>query len=104
MSEKSQNLMNSFLDEARAQAASVRQTKELAAQLRVALLLRAEVQERIKISRAALYAKLNPVDPAYDPTFPVPVRVGARAVRWIESEVDSYIASLPRTRSVEAAA
>jgi prophage regulatory protein len=76
------------------------QQKQVVAQLRIALLLRSEVQERIKISRAALYAKLNPVDPAYDPTFPIPIRIGARAVRWIESEVDAYIASLPRARSV----
>lgn len=69
-------------------------------QLRLALLKREEVLERIKISRAALYAKLNPVDPAFDPAFPVPIRIGSRAVRWIESEVEVYIASLPRARQI----
>ena len=31
--------------------------------------------------------------------FPTPVRVGARGVRWIESEVVEYIRSRPRVRS-----
>lgn len=62
------------------------------------LLRRIEVQDRLSISRAALYAKLNPSDPSHDPAFPIPIRIGQRAVRWIESEVDAYIAALPRTR------
>ena len=69
-------------------------------QLKLALLKRIEVQRRLNIARATLYAKLNPEDPSYDPAFPVPVRIGARAVRWIESEVEAYIASLPRTRMI----
>lgn len=63
-----------------------------------------QVRERLGISRAALYQRLDPNDPAYDANFPIPIRVGARAVRWIESEVDAYIASLPRARRIGDAA
>lgn len=76
------------------------EAKTIASAMYLSLMTRSEVLERIKISRAALYAKLNPLDPSYDSTFPVPIRVGTRAVRWIESEVDSYIASLPRARRI----
>lgn len=68
------------------------------ATLGLALLKRVQVEERLRISRAALYAKLNPDDPAHDPAFPIPIRIGARAVRWVESEIEAYILSLPRTR------
>lgn len=101
---QSRTFEDSLTSEAHAQATKLRQEKEYVAQLRIALLMCSEVQEKIKISRAALYAKLNPVDPAYDPAFPVPIRVGARAVRWIESEIDAYIAALPRARSASCVA
>jgi predicted DNA-binding transcriptional regulator AlpA len=31
-----------------------------------------------------------------DINFPVPVKVGARSIRYIEAEIDDYIYSLPR--------
>ena len=41
-------------------------------------------------SRSTIYAKLrrNPKRPSdYDPSFPKPVAVGAKAVGWIEAEI-----------------
>jgi prophage regulatory protein len=58
-----------------------------------------DVDRRCGISRSSRYAKLDPRSPAFDTNFPVPVRIGPNTVRWIESEVDAYIAALPRTRS-----
>ena len=65
------------------------------------LLRRVEVEARTKLSRAALYAKLCPKDACFDPSFPVPIRIGACSVRWIEEEIDSWIESRPRARQHE---
>lgn len=65
---------------------------------KVKLLRGREVDRKTGTSRSSRYAKLDPNNPAFDPRYPVPVRVGANSVRWIESEVDTYIAGLPRTR------
>ena len=68
---------------------------------RATLLRGKEVDKKIGTGRSSRYAKQDPKNPAYDPTFPVPVRIGANSVRYIESEVDAYIAALPRTRNSE---
>lgn len=60
------------------------------------ILRRKQVEVRTGLSRSAIYAKLrrNPKRPSdYDPTFPRPVSVGARAVGWIESELDAWLAA-----------
>ena len=62
------------------------------------LLRRTEVEARTKLSRAALYAKLSPNDASFDPSFPVPIRISACSIRWIEEEIDSWIESRPRAR------
>lgn len=52
------------------------------------------VEARTGLSRSTIYAKLrhNPKRPCdYDPTFPKPVAVGAKAVGWVEAEVDAWI-------------
>ena len=62
-----------------------------------------EVDQKIGTCRSSRYAKQDPKNAAYDPAFPVPVRNGANSVRYIESEIDAYIAALPRTRNNEGA-
>lgn len=47
------------------------------------LLRRREVQSRTGLSRSAIYA---------DKAFPRSIRIGARAVAWVESEVAGWIA------------
>ena len=37
-----------------------------------------------------------------DINFPVPVKVGARSIRYLESEIDDYIHSLPRSDPFDA--
>ena len=54
------------------------------------------VKARTGLSRSSIYAKLrpNPRRPGdYDPTVPKPVSVGARAVGWIEAEIEAWIAA-----------
>lgn len=70
----------------------------MTAQIQTALtiLRRKQVEARTGLSRSAIYARLrpNPKRPGdYDPTFPKPVSVGARAVGWIEAEIDKWIAA-----------
>ena len=60
------------------------------------IIRRQQVEARTGLSRSAIYARLrrNPKRPHdYDPTFPRPISIGARAVGWIASEVDAWIAA-----------
>ena len=68
----------------------------MAAQIQSALtiLRRKQVEARIGLSRSAIYAKLrhNPKRPGdFDPSFPKPISVGAKAVGWIEAEIDAWL-------------
>ena len=61
----------------------------------IRILRRKQVEARTGLSRSSIYAKLrhNPKRPSdYDPTFPKPVSVGAKAVGWIEAEVNDWLA------------
>ena len=54
-------------------------------------LTRPEVERRTGLSRSTLYRKMR------DGTFPVPLKVSARAVRWRESDIRAYVDSRPRS-------
>ena len=54
------------------------------------LLHRAEVERRVGIGTSTLYRMMR------DGDFPEPLRIGTRAVRWRESEVEAFIAARPR--------
>ena len=59
------------------------------------MLRRQEVESRTGLTRSSLYAKLsqNPKRPKeYDPDFPRPVRISARAVAWPEHEIEAWLA------------
>jgi prophage regulatory protein len=60
----------------------------------ITILRRKQVEARTGLSRSSIYARLkrNPNRPGdYDPTFPKPVSIGAKAVGWIEAELDQWI-------------
>ena len=85
--------------------ASPDQANVQAAAQHVTLIRSAEVQARTGLSRSSMYARMNPGDPAYDRSFPLPVNVsstGKVSNRWIASEVDAWIVSRPRTRAITA--
>lgn len=46
-----------------------------------------DVQRRIPYSRSTIYFKVSRGE------FPQPVRLGARAVAWLESDIDQWIAA-----------
>lgn len=50
------------------------------------LLRRRQVEMRVGLRRSAIYLRLT------NGTFPKPIRLGPRSVRWIASEVDAWIA------------
>ncbi len=58
---------------------------ELEGPVRVRILRLPEVQRRTGLSRSTIYVRLD------QGRFPRPVSLGARAVGWIESEVDEWI-------------
>lgn len=71
-------------------------------QTALTILRRKQVEARTGLSRSTIYAKIrrNPKRPSdYDPTFPKPVSVGAKAVGWIEAEIDAWlIAQIEKSR------
>ncbi len=69
----------------------------MAAQIRAALelviLRRKQVEARTGLSRSTIDAKLQVGSDQYDPTFPKPVSLGAKAVGWIEHEVAGWLSA-----------
>ena len=55
------------------------------------LLTRREVERRTGLSRSTLYRKMR------EGTFPVPLKVSERAVRWRDSDIRAYADSRPRS-------
>lgn len=52
----------------------------------LAILRRKQVESRAGIPRSTLYAKMQSGD------FPRPIKLGARSVGWLASDVDAWIA------------
>jgi len=53
------------------------------------LLRRPEVERRVALSRSGIYARMA------KGSFPLPVRIGDRAVAWRESDIATWIDSRP---------
>lgn len=54
------------------------------------------MKDKLAMSVASLYNKMNPRSKYYDPTFPRPLRLSAApgpggAIGWLESEVDAWL-------------
>ena len=61
--------------------------------LAINILRRPDVEARTGLSRSTIYAKMSAN------TFPQSVRLGVRAVGWIESEIDGWlVAQVHRSR------
>ena len=56
------------------------------------LLRRQEVEKRCGLARTTIYRWMRAG------MFPEPLRVGPRAVRWPESEIEHWLAARPRAR------
>ncbi len=62
------------------------------------MLRREEVQDRTGLSRSAIYRLMR------EGQFPLPRRLGQRAVRWRESDLEAWLASRPLATGRKAAA
>jgi len=65
------------------------------------ILRKRQLCQRIGLSSAQIYAKLDKNSPSHDPSFPCQIRLGASAVGWFEHEVEAWLASRPRARVVQ---
>lgn len=54
-----------------------------------------QVQEKIGLSRSAIYDRMNMKSPRYDSSFPKAIRLGcnAKAVGWVEDKVEAWLRS-----------
>lgn len=56
-------------------------------QERLSILRRKQVEQRTGLSRSTIYLRIQ------EGTFPRPVNLGARAVGWLENEIDAWLAA-----------
>lgn len=50
-----------------------------------------ELLKILGVSRAGIYAKLDPKSPNYDQAFPKRIKLGQRSVGWSEAEIQQWI-------------
>lgn len=55
-------------------------------QEKITILRRKQVEARTGLSRSTIYLRIQ------DGTFPRPINLGARAVGWLENEIESWLA------------
>ncbi|MAT52645.1 MAG: AlpA family transcriptional regulator [Porticoccaceae bacterium] len=63
------------------------------------ILRRPVVEDLTGLSKSAIYEKINKKSPRYDPSFPIPIKLGAGAVGWCASEVSQWIEKKKEARS-----
>ncbi|MFO1422974.1 MAG: AlpA family transcriptional regulator [Candidatus Competibacteraceae bacterium] len=64
---------------------------------RLTILQRKQVETRTGLARSTIYERIKAG------TFPAPVSIGAKAVGWIESEIDSWLtAQVEKSRKAKA--
>ncbi len=61
------------------------------------LLERREVEELVGLSCPSIYRKMR------EGSFPLPIKIGERAVRWKSAEIEAWIESCPRATGEAAA-
>ena len=59
----------------------------------LSILRRKQVEERTGLSRSTIYLRIQ------EGTFPRPVNLGARAVGWLENEIEAWLAARVEIRN-----
>jgi len=59
----------------------------------IVMLRRSDLLACTGLSKAAVYDKMNPRSPRYDPTFPKQVKLGAKSVGWPQHLVMQWLQS-----------
>jgi len=57
-----------------------------------------EVLDLVAISRASHFAKLDKKSKSYDPSYPRPIFVGKRTVRYVEREIVEWLTAIMEAR------
>lgn len=81
---------------------AARNEQALKERAEIRILRRKQVELRTGLSRSTIYAKLrrNPERPCdYDASFPKPVAIGAKAVGWLEHEIDAWLVAQAAKRA-----
>lgn len=50
-----------------------------------------QVAEKLSIGKSTIYDWLNPKSPRYDASFPKPIKLSAKSIGWLSSEVDAWL-------------
>jgi prophage regulatory protein len=61
-------------------------------QEKLSILRRKQVEARTGLSRSTIYLRIQ------EGTFPRPINLGARAVGWVENEIEAWLASCVENR------
>jgi len=56
-------------------------------QTKLSILRRKQVEERTGLSRSTIYLRIQ------EGTFPRPINLGARAVGWLENEIEAWLSA-----------
>ncbi|MDH0899892.1 AlpA family phage regulatory protein [Comamonas aquatica] len=59
-----------------------------------------KLKHLLGVSRSTVYLRLNAKSKYYDPLFPKPIRLGAKAVGWLLADVYAYIDHLRKADEV----
>jgi prophage regulatory protein len=62
-------------------------------QEKLSILRRKQVEKRTGLSRSTIYLRIQ------EGTFPKPIKLGARAVGWLENEIEAWLAALMEIRN-----
>ena len=62
-------------------------------QEKLSILRRKQVEKRTGLSRSTIYLRIQ------EGTFPRPIKLGARAVGWLENEIEAWLAARMEIRN-----
>lgn len=50
-----------------------------------------QLTARLGLGRSTIYDRMDAKSPRYDATFPKPIKLGAAAIGWVDSEITTWI-------------
>lgn len=59
------------------------------------------LREKLQVSKATVYAWMDPKAKNYNPDFPLPIRLGQSSVGWLVGEVDAFLLKRMEARDKE---
>ena len=50
-----------------------------------------QLTQMMSLSRSSVYLRINEKSDYFDPDFPKPVRLGKKAMGWLQSDINKYL-------------